>query len=362
MEGLPKKVWVRLSDRNKLPLRLCNPPKRQLDLDADEWRRQHDEVSISLRRAMVTLLGYSFFCMLTLAAPDASLIAKDAKIQVPFAGTEISYQAFLMIGPLTMFALVIYLHLLLGHWLSLGKHKDTFGMPYIFNIDNKAANWLANFIFYWLPCLILTFFYWKALPRPYESRLLIWQTAIFFTCMVVLRIRRLPNGEHRFKTNVLYLIWWLLGVCLLLTPQIGLYERNLNLFRADLSKKDLRNAKLIKANLIEADLNGAVLSNADLREAELEGAKLGGADLSKADLRGAILVGDLIKIDIAVNNALRAVMDVQRIMGNQYKDVPKLSEEELIVGQICKAKTLSEANLDTKLKELIEDKCPQLLK
>ena len=158
MEGLPKKIWVRLSDRNKLPLRLCNPQKRQLDFDADEWRRQHDEVSISLRRAMVTLLGYSFFCMLTLAAPDASLIAKDAKIQVPFAGTEVSYQAFLMIGPLTMFALVIYLHLLLGHWLSLGKHKDTFGMPYIFNIDNKAANWLANFIFYWLPCLVLAFF------------------------------------------------------------------------------------------------------------------------------------------------------------------------------------------------------------
>ena len=203
MEGLPKKIWVRLSDRNKLPLRLCNPQKRQLDFDADEWRRQHDEVSISLRRAMVTLLGYSFFCMLTLAAPDASLIAKDAKIQVPFAGTEVSYQAFLMIGPLTMFALVIYLHLLLGHWLSLGKHKDTIGMPYIFNIDNKAANWLANFIFYWLPCLVLAYFSWKALPRSNEASLTIMQAVIFFTCMVVLRIRRLPDEQHRFKFNVL---------------------------------------------------------------------------------------------------------------------------------------------------------------
>jgi hypothetical protein len=155
------------------------PPKRQLDLDADEWKRQHDDVSNSLRRTMMALLGYSFFCMLTLAAPDVSLIAKDAQINVPFAGTDVSYQAFLIIGPLTMFALVSYLHILLGHWLSLGKHKDTFGLPYIFNIDNKAANWLASFIFYWLLFLVLAFFSWKALPRPEESRLLIIQTAIF---------------------------------------------------------------------------------------------------------------------------------------------------------------------------------------
>jgi len=32
---------------------------------------------------MITLLGYSFFCILTLAAPDVSLIARDAKIKVP---------------------------------------------------------------------------------------------------------------------------------------------------------------------------------------------------------------------------------------------------------------------------------------
>ena len=101
-EGLPKKAWF--------------PPKRHLDLDADEWKRQHDEVSISLRRTMITMLGYSFFCLLTLAAPDVSLIAKDAKITVPFAGTEVSYQGFLMIGPLMLCALAIYLHILLTHY------------------------------------------------------------------------------------------------------------------------------------------------------------------------------------------------------------------------------------------------------
>jgi uncharacterized protein YjbI with pentapeptide repeats len=315
MEGLPKKFWNRLSDRSKLPRRLWFPPKRHLDLNADEWQRQHDEVSISLRRTMITLLGYSFFCMLTLAAPDVSLIARDAKIKVPFAGTEVSYQAFLTIGPLTMFALAIYLHILLGHWVSLGKHKDTFGLPYIFNIDNKSANWLANFIFYWLPCFVLSFFSWKALPRPNESFLLIIQTAIFFTCMVVFRIRRFPDDQHRFKFNAPYLFVWLLGVCLLLGTQIGFYDRSLDLFKADLGKKDLRDidlskANLIDANLIEANLQGANLKdadfgkanlqeanlqNVDLRYAKLQNADLKGAKLQNADLRYAKLQGANLK-------------------------------------------------------------------
>ena len=349
MEGLPKKVWIRLSDRNKLPLRLWIPPKRHLDLDADEWHRQHDEVSISLRRVMVTLLGYSFFCMLTLAAPDVSLIASDAKIKVPFAGTEVSYQAFLIIGPLTMFGLVIYLHILLGHWLSLGKHKNTFGLPYIFNIDNKTANWLANFIFYWLPCLVLSFFYWKALPRPDESRLLFIQTVIFLSCMVVLRIRGFPDDQHRFKTNVLYLIWWLLGVCLLLTPQIGLYERNLNLFRADLSKKDLRNVNLIKANLSEADLTGA-----DLRKAKLWKANLRGADLSYADLQQVELVQP---IRLFIHTASAAAKIVRGIMG----EGPNEDDPDPRVDQICEAKTLYKAKLDPELEKLIKENCSDKL-
>ena len=49
-EGLPKKIWNRLSGRSKLPRWLWFPSKRHLDLDADGWQRQHDEVS-KLREA-----------------------------------------------------------------------------------------------------------------------------------------------------------------------------------------------------------------------------------------------------------------------------------------------------------------------
>jgi len=294
MEGLPKKIWDRLSDRSKLPRCLWFPPKRHLALGPEEWRRQHDEVSISLRRTMITLLGYSFFCMLTLAAPDISLITRDAKIKVPFAGTEVSYQAFLIIGPLTMFGLVVYLHILLGHWVSLGKHKDIFGLPYIFNIDSRMANGLANFIFYWLPCLVFTYFTWKALPRPAEAFLLVIQTVIFSSCMVVLRIRRFPDDQHHLKFLALYLLGWLLGIGLLLSTQFGLFQRSLNLYRADLSKQDLKSVNLFKANLAETNLKVANLRSANLQEAtlvnaNLQKANLEGANLQRADLRGALL-------------------------------------------------------------------------
>jgi uncharacterized protein YjbI with pentapeptide repeats len=309
---------------------------------------------------MITLLGYSFFCMLTLAAPDVSLIARDAKIKVPFAGTEVSYQAFIIIGPLTMFVLAIYLHILLGHWLSLGKHKDTSGLPYIFNIDNKTANWLANLIFYWLPCLVPAFFSWKALPRPKESFLLIIQTAIFFSCMVLLRIRRFPDDQHRFKFNVLYLFVWLLGVCLLLGAQLGFYERSLDLFRADLSKKDLRNTYLFKANLVEADLNGANLQAADLEGADLRAAdlretiireaNLSRAELQKADLRGANLGNAILMgFDPLAAAYLEAALLRDSLLGTVYLQGADLRaadlRETIIPGANLRAANLQAADL-----------------
>ena len=167
--------------------------------------------------------------------------------------------------------------------------------------------------------------------------------------MVVLRIRGFPDDQHRFKTNVLYLIWWLLGVCLLLTPQIGLYERNLNLFRADLSKKDLRNVNLIKANLSEADLTGA-----DLRKAKLWKANLRGADLSYADLQQVELVQP---IRLFIHTASAAAKIVRGFMG----EGPNEDDPDPRVDQICEAKTLYKAKLDPELEKLIKENCSDKL-
>ena len=133
--------------------------------------------------------------------------------------------------------------------------------------------------------------------------------------MVILRIRRFPDDKHRFKFNVTYFLGWLLGVCFLLGAQFGFYQRNLDLFRADLSDQDLRNVYLFKANLIEAKLNGANLGEANLGEADL-----GKADLGKADLRGAKLVqanlwranlgeANLGETDLRAANLTKAVLE-----------------------------------------------------
>ena len=92
---------ARLTDRQRWPRRWWWPiiDLKKLPASEDDWKREHDEVSTTIRRVMITLIGYSFFCLRTLAAPDERLISKGATIRIPFAGTDVDYGAFLFIGP-----------------------------------------------------------------------------------------------------------------------------------------------------------------------------------------------------------------------------------------------------------------------
>ncbi len=106
---------------------------KKLPVSEDDWKREHDEVSTTIRRVMITLIGYSFFCLLTLAAPDERLIKKDATIKIPFAGTDVDYGSFLFIGPAVLIGLTLYLHIFLARWwppsriCSVGCLGETFG-------------------------------------------------------------------------------------------------------------------------------------------------------------------------------------------------------------------------------------------
>jgi hypothetical protein len=390
------RIWTRLSDRKKLPRLLWFPPKRQLDLDVDEWKRQHDEVSSSLRRMMLTLLGYSFFCFLTLGAPDSSLIASDAKIKVPFAGTEVSFAAFLFIGPLVLIGITAYIHILLGYWLSLGKRGEVVGLPYIFNIDNSVANWLANFIFYWLPCFVLGFFVWKALPRHFEASLLYIQTVIFIFFIVVLKIRRLPEARRGFKFINLWFWGLLIGasifcISVFFVPSPFLF-RKMNLHKAKLEEQDLRLARLPGAILAEANLRGANLSRANLRGANLRGAKLQKANLREADLEAADLtaanlgtanltaahlwIAKLTGADLTGADLRKAVLNAADLtaanlegayltgaeLTGAYLMGAKLGGAKLGGVDLCDAHTLYDAELDSpELRKKVEAKCPDKL-
>jgi uncharacterized protein YjbI with pentapeptide repeats len=94
-------------------------------------------------------------------------------------------------------------------------------------------------------------------------------------------------------------------------------------------------------------MKGADLSKADLRNAFLNGSHLGKVNLSNADLRDA---------DFSEVNFTGADLTDANLERTNLKGAVKLS---LI--QLCTARTLYQAKLDSRLGEQVKEECPQLL-
>jgi hypothetical protein len=293
----------RLADRKKWPRKWWWPLREELNLSDESWKKQHDEISKAINKLLLVLIGFCFFCALALGAPDRSLLANDAKIKLPFADTEISFVAFLIVAPLVLTALSFYVHIFAGYWINLTRQGANPSnseplepaLPFVFNLKYRTATWLSNFLFYWLVPLTLAVFAWKALPRP-EAPKLIALTSFFISVFLFLYVRRLPDNTRRIFTYILWLMFVgaifvdVLAFSALDSGKI-LIHRRLNLRKADLSKQDLRFVNLQAADLSEANLEGARLDGANLLSADLLSADLHRADLSGAYLHGANLSG-----------------------------------------------------------------------
>src|SRR5216683_1725673 len=276
------------STKNASPRWRPLPPER-LDLSPEDWKKQHDEISRAINKLLLVLIGFCFFCGLALGQPDVSLLASNAKVTLPFANTDISFVAFLIIAPLVLTALSFYLHIFIGYWTTLSRQQPTSAqmhpvLPFIFNLNYRTTGWLSNFLFYWLVPGMLAVFTWKALPRP-EGPILTALTSGFVVVFLFLQIRRRPDQTSKLSTSILWLA--LLGSILMALIGERLH-RPLFLEGAELEKQHLQSLDLRGAHLSDAHLNGA-----DLSEADLTGANLNGADLSYADLTGALLSGEL---------------------------------------------------------------------
>jgi uncharacterized protein YjbI with pentapeptide repeats len=319
-------------------LRLCfrwanpNYPTETVLSDAD-WRSQHDEISKTTWNLAWLLIASCLFCLITLGAPDAVLVNRDAKINIPFAGTTVSYTGFLFFGPLILVVLAMYLHVFVEQRLRIGRLKDRPLSPFLFNLGLPSAELLSAFVFYWmLPC-VLMFFCWRALPRP-EAPLLIFLTMAVTAFMVGLGIRRfgVQGPLTAAKRVILYVLWVILTICIILLVPLAHAAgqivfgnqasgqrgqtvavtsvsrssilqptRRLQLFGAALEKTNLIGlyapyADMRKADLKEADLEGANLSHADMRKADLSKANLSGADLTGAQLQGAVITDATLRL------------------------------------------------------------------
>jgi len=118
----------------------------------------------------------------------------------------------------------------------------------------------------------------------------------------------------------------------------GIKLPNAILISADFSKSTIIESNFSKANLEKANLSGASLWKANLSKANLSGATLNSAILPRANLQGAYF-------------------KEAKFTGAYFMGAKSITSE-----QLCKAKTLYEAQLDSGLQEKVKKECPELLK
>jgi len=333
--------------------------KKLKELDLVALGTVCDVVPLSgINRVLVTLGGFSLFCLLALGAPDKSLITGDATIKLPFANTTISFLSFLWIGPAFLIGLVCYLQILLSYWLRLShngagasptSHWESVppGLPFIFNLPSQLGSWISGFQFYWLVPIVLLIFTEKALPRL-QGPTMFALTCIVVDALILVQLRRRRDGAHPLVTVLLGASFFVVGIFFCQTVSflhrptyilhkvssnvsIGRWrrpwflERSLNLDSADLKGRRLSRADLTKANLFYANLQAA-----DLRGAFLEGALLGEAnmaraDLAYADLSGAFLVGAIL------NGANLSAANLSNVFGLTQTQLDKACGDQATV-------------------------------
>lgn len=282
LRAIVDRMWARFS--------LCGQGSPVTDIKI--WERQHDEISSTVRRVMLTMLGYALFCILTLSAPDVSLLGVSSEIKLPIANTSVDYSAFLTVGPIILVGLTAYLHIFLQNAQDLGHVEGARPLPFLFNMENRLAIVLSNFMLYWLPVILLFVFAWKALPRPAAGFWLGLAATGMGIVMAYLRWARCPanaeTGRPWLAKLALFVFLFLFLAQILAGGSV--LNRPLRLNQQKLTSLDLREVDLKWASLQKAKLEGTDLTNADLRKADLSGATFdAGSDLSSADLRGASL-------------------------------------------------------------------------
>jgi uncharacterized protein YjbI with pentapeptide repeats len=289
-------------------------------LDDDEWRRQHDEVSKTIWIMSQLFVGTCVFCLLTLDAPDATLVTNDARVTIPVTGTPVSYSAFLFFGPIVLTGLTIYLHVLIDYRLRLGAARTKMASPYIFNFKGLPAVLLSAFLYYAILPLVMAVFAWKALPRP-DAPLFVCFTLLVTAVMLYVAIKRYGAGETTLSIcgRIALAVLWICLTAAIVSgvlmaprayrtartlviervqgppetctsasalPETFPLSRRLNLYGATFEKKSLRGLYFANADMRKTNLRDTDLEWADLRDADLRRADLSGADLYCADLHG----------------------------------------------------------------------------
>ncbi len=204
-------IVPRLTDRTKAPRSWWWPDyvreeasARTTQEKSEDASAHFDQACLTIRRVMLAIVVYSCFCLFTLATPDKDLL--ENKIVVPFANVEVNFFDFTIVGPAILVGLTIYLQIFVGYWRANKSRAGNPNHPFVFNMDGAVPRTLTNFLFYWLPPLVLAAFAYKVDPYS-ESSLLPVLTLLAVASMMFLQIRRF---QAKLRRSVAYRGVWVL--------------------------------------------------------------------------------------------------------------------------------------------------------
>jgi pentapeptide repeat protein len=330
--------WLRLLDRKYAPRRWWWPTEARVALSQEDLQRRHAEYSETVNRLLFMLLGFCFFCLLTLGGSDAALLGAGGEVAVPVINMHLSNGVFLSVGPIILIALTLYMHIFVER-LRQHDAPDADRQPsHIFNMCSPVPRLLSWFLFYWMVPLVLAAFTWKAIPRP-EGPMIATLSIAATTLLIWLQIRRCPQVRRRWNIPLGVAMIALIALApFIATRQIPL-NRQLSLYQAELKHADLTGFDLRWANLSRANLEGAFLSKADLRHAKLMQANLAravleGAALSNADLSWAT---GLREVDLNGICLRRAVLFQTDLSGANLEGAQGLTREQIVSALTDKA-------------------------
>jgi hypothetical protein len=235
-----------------------------------------EKLAETVNRAMLTLIAVCLFCLLTaIGSPDYRLLAPEASIKVPFTESLLSFEGFLIVGPLLLVALTIYLHIFYDQWLKLDAERRARGFvetyPALFGVETRSAKLLTGIVFYWLSPVVLGVITAKAAARIDWALPIGWVTALTASGLLYRQVRGW-RSKYRLASLVslvvvaggVFVVVAIGTVVARLHPQaIRRHDRPLNLFRVQLKeawlpKARLRGADLRRSNLDRANLSGPI--------------------------------------------------------------------------------------------------------
>lgn len=279
---------------------------------------RHKSLSKNLSLTTIAMVVFVLFCIVTLTAPDEVVIARNAKVKLPFANVDIPFGVFLVVGPIMLLSILTFLQILIGQWYRIGGRFRANALPYVFNINRILPQAITLLVWYGLVPVTMLVFSFRAMARPWFFFYVILAFSVVVSFVMWRRLNRRETrtikgegkdavaGEGREEflkvvriyyssTFFLFLLLLFAGSILYMrvadeNPFRGLYLVRASLERQDLTHANLRGANMKLSCLREADLSNSDLSGAFLRGADLSGSEIGGTKIGGADLKGASLL------------------------------------------------------------------------